>query len=179
MLSAPEIVALQRQLTEYRFEQWGQESLLAPQWWCLIFLLIIPWPIWCKLVDRKRILEISMFGALTIGLITVMDALGLELGLWGYKYKIIPLLPGLLPLDLSVLPVMHMLIYQYFRPWKSFLIALLITGCGLAFVGEPLMVRMGIYQIYHWQYIYSLPIYIAKAVACRLILTNLMNMRTR
>jgi len=49
MLSAPELVELQRQLTEFRFEQWKHEVLFTPQWWFLVFLLIFPWPIWVKL----------------------------------------------------------------------------------------------------------------------------------
>ena len=44
-------------------------------------------------MDRKRILEISLFGALSIGLITILDVMGIKLGLWGYKYKLGPLLP--------------------------------------------------------------------------------------
>ncbi len=176
MLTSPEIVALQRQLTEFRFEQWRHEVLFTPQWWLLIFLLIAPWPIWIKLVDRKRILEISLFGSMVIGLITCLDAIGMELGLWGYKYKIAPLLPMLLAMDFSVLAVAHMLIYQYFRPWKSFLIALTISGFAFAFIGEPFMEYIGIYQRYGWEYIYSLPIYIGKAVVCRLLVTSLMKL---
>ncbi|MDT8900102.1 CBO0543 family protein [Anaeroselena agilis] len=176
MLSSPELVELQRQLTALRFEQWRHESLFSLQWWFLLFLLIAPWLIWVKLVERRRVLEISLFGALTIGLITLMDAMGMELGLWGYRYKLTPLLPMLLPMDFSVLAVIHMLIYQYFRPWKAFITALTVAGCVFAFIGEPFMEYIGIYQRYGWLYIYSLPIYVGKAVACRLIVATLMKL---
>lgn len=176
MLSASEIVALQRQITAFRFEQWRHESLFSLQWWFLVSLLTIPWPIWLKLVDRKRILEISLFGVVTIGLITILDAVGMEFGLWGYKYNFLPVLPLLLPMDFSILSVSHMLIYQYFRPWKSFIIALTIVGCVFAFIGEPFMEYIGIYQRYEWEYIYSLPIYVGKAVVCRLLVTKIMKL---
>lgn len=142
-------------------------------------MLIFPWPIWLKLVDRKRILEISLFGAVAMGLITILDAIGMELGLWGYRYKLAPLLPMLLPMDFSVLAVAHMLIYQYFRPWKSFIIALTVVGCIFAFIGEPFMEYVGIYQRYGWKYIYSLPIYIGKAVFCRLLVTKIMKLNPK
>ena len=177
MLSASEIVALQKQLTAVRFEQWWQEVLFSLQWWFLLLMLILPWPLWVKLVDRKRILEISLFGCLTIILITIMDTMGVELGLWGYSYWLIPFLPLLVCMDFSMLPVIHMLIYQYFRSWKSFIIVLTVVGFVFAFIGEPIMEAIGVYQRYSWEYIYSLPIYIGKAVVCRLLVTMLMKLR--
>lgn len=173
MVSTPELVELQRQLTGFRFEQWRSEVLFTPQWWLLIILLFAPWYVWVKLVDRRRILEITTFGALTMILITMLDGIGMELGLWSYKYKIAPLLPLLLPMDLSVLAVTHMLIYQYFRPWSFFLAALVIAGCLFAFAGEPFMEYIDVYQRYGWEHWYSLPIYIGKAIVCRLTVTKL------
>jgi hypothetical protein len=130
--------------------------------------------IWIKLVDRKRILEISLFGTLLVGVISILDALGMELGLWGYKYNITPLLPGLLPVNFSVLSVLGMFLYQYFRSWKTFLIALTVLCCLLSFVGEPFMEYIGVYQRYGWKYWYSLPIYIVKPIVIRLMVTMLM-----
>ena len=178
MLSVSELVELQKQLTYFRIEQWLSESLFSLQWWFLVFLLVAPWSIWLRYVDRRRILEISVFGLLTIAIITILDDLGMELGLWAYKYNFVPLLPLLLPMDLSVLPVVHMLIYQYFRSWKLFIIALTAVGCLFAFIGEPFMVFIGVYQMYQWKYIYSLPIYIGKAVICRIFVTKLMKLNS-
>jgi len=179
MLSASELVNLQRQLTIFEYNHWWNEVLFTPQWFLLVFTVIVPWYIWLKLVDRKRIMEISLFGTLSIILISLLDVIGVGLGLWGYKYKTCPLIPLLIPVDFTALPIIYMFIYQHYRTWKSFIIVLTIVSFILTFIGEPLVELINIYQRYAWEYIYSLPIYIAIAVFCRLTVTMLIKLNSQ
>lgn len=36
-----------------------------------------------------------------------------------------------------MVPVAYMLLYQYFRTWKSFILAQIIMALTYAFIGEP------------------------------------------
>ncbi|MBP2643517.1 MAG: hypothetical protein H6Q67_1404 [Firmicutes bacterium] len=68
----------------------------------------------------------------------LLDAIGVEMDAWEYKYDLVPLLDVFIAYDISVLPVSYMLIYQHFRTWRSFAIAhvilvLVIAICSIIF----------------------------------------------
>lgn len=62
-----------------------------------------------------------------------------------------------------------MFIYQYFREWKSFIIANVILAAIFTFIAEPITVWLGIYKLDNWKYIYSFPIYILKTALIKWI----------
>jgi len=124
-------------------------------------LLIIPWLIWCKLVDKGRIKDILLYGLFVALTTTYLDSIGNELVLWSYPHSLLPLMPKLFPVDISLLPVVFMLIYQYFPQWKPFTIATIITSLLSAFIVEPVFVYVGIYEMYKWEFWYSFIIYVA------------------
>lgn len=126
-----EINKLDIQLTEMRIENFNNEDFLSPQWWFLLALTIIPWILWWILLDKTKIKKIWLYGALITILIIYLDDIGGVLNLWNYPYQLINIIPRLNPIDISVLPVMHMLIYQYFSKWKNFIIAnIIISFCN-------------------------------------------------
>ncbi|WP_145947246.1 CBO0543 family protein [Paenibacillus sp. Y412MC10] len=153
----------ERKLREMRKLYYYGHDLFSIQWWLLLVLLIVPWIVWWKMVDKSRLKDILLYGfALTI-IIVLLDDIGRGLGLWSYPHQVFRLIPRLSSIDYSVLPVIHMLIYQYFRSWKSFFVANVILALGAAFIAEPLFVWIDIYDMDHWKSIYSFPLYIAKA----------------
>lgn len=163
-ISILNIVETQKKLTELRLEHWKHEEVFSFQWWLQIALLIIPWIIWWKLVDKKRIGVIFSYGLLVLIFTSLMDNVGVELTLWGYPCLIVPVIVRLFGVNFSILPVSYMLIYQYFTKWTSFLIANTLFALFASFVGEPIYVLLDMYELYKWKYIYSVPIYIALAV---------------
>ncbi|MBT2734781.1 CBO0543 family protein [Bacillus sp. ISL-7] len=168
--SAKEIIDIQKKLSEMRNEHWYHHDLFTPQWWFLLIITILPWIVWWFLVDRTRIKQIWLYGALMTILIIHLDDIGSSLGLWNYPYKLIGLIPRLNPIDASVLPVLHMLVYQYFTKWKAFLITNIITALLYSYVAEPFFVKIHIYQLLNWKYSYSFPGYVLKAVVVKYIL---------
>lgn len=148
--------------------------LFSIQWWILLATLIIPWVVWWKLVDKRNFKVILLYGLIIMSLINIMDHTGLQLMLWSYEYKLTPLIPILSPVDLSLLPVLYMLMYQYFRKWKSFWIAQIVGAAIFSFVGEPIFVALGIYRMLNWKHYYSYPFYIALAVLIRCFLAWLL-----
>jgi hypothetical protein len=159
-----EIEQVHKNLSELRQEYWLQYDLFSYQWWLLLAVFIISWVVWWKLVDKQRLKEIILFGVSMSYLIYVLDHVGYELNLWIYPHKLIRILPEATTLDWGILSISHMLVYQYFRRWRSYLIANTLMAIVFAFIFEPISVWIGIYKMLNWRYIYSFPIYILKAV---------------
>jgi len=67
-----------------------------------------------------------------------------------------------------------MLIYQYFTKWKPFITANIVSAAIFTFIGEPLFVMLGIYELIKWKHIYSFPIYIILAIIFKAILNSIM-----
>lgn len=87
---------------------------------------------------------------------------------------LVPAAPPLVIVDLGVIPVVYMLIYQYFPDWKKFTIAISVNALLMAFIGEPIAVVLDIYQLNNWKYIYSFPLYIAMALILKWILIKIL-----
>lgn len=159
------ILEAKRRLYELQYEHWLQNELFTWQWWALLAMLIVPWVVWWRLVDRRRTASILCYGLVIMFLVITMDALGIVFEYWIYPIKLIPIIPHLVPIDWSMLPVWHMLIYQYFPRWRAFALAELAASVLLAFAGEPFAEWIGIYRVVNWYHHWSVPIYWAKALA--------------
>lgn len=70
----------------------------------------------------------------------------------------------MIPMDYTVIPIFHMLIYQRFRTWKSFFWAEFFMALAFAYIAEPALVLMGIYKPILWKYTYSILPYIGIAL---------------
>ncbi|RXI96609.1 hypothetical protein DS745_23195 [Anaerobacillus alkaliphilus] len=159
-----EIDNLHKQLVEMRIDYWINNSLFSFQWWLLLFVFIVPWFIWWKFVDNKRIYDILLFGSLLMILVLILDDLGVEFQLWSYPHQLFIVLPRLISVDQGIIIVAHMFLYQFFRSWKSFILANTIMAFVFSFICEPVTVWLGIYRLENWKYIYSFPIYILKSI---------------
>ncbi|SMC49458.1 CBO0543 family protein [Sporomusa malonica] len=151
---------------------WFQSVVFTYQWWLLVALTIIPFIIWWKIVDRRRFFEITTYGLLIALFAGLLDAIGVETDAWEYKYDLLPLLDVFIVYDISVLPVSYMVIYQYCHTWQSFAIAHVIVSLVFAYVSEPLLVYLKIYQLINWQHTYSIPGYFLLAVFIRWVMSK-------
>jgi hypothetical protein len=161
--SYDEIREAHYKLTEMRTDYWLHHDLFSFPWWLLVSILILPWVIWWKYVDRRRLKDIILFGSLLMILVGLLDDIGVQLHLWSYPYQLINIMPSILPIDYGIIIVAHMFLFQYFRKWKTFLLANLMMATVFTFICEPITVWLEIYKLENWKYIYSLPIYILKA----------------
>ncbi|MDQ0257270.1 hypothetical protein J2S74_004728 [Evansella vedderi] len=161
--SFEEIKEVHAKLSQMRLEYWLHHDLFSMQWWLLVAVLIIPWIIWWRFVDKKRLTTILLFGTILMIVVMMLDDIGVEAQLWSYPYQLISILPRLVSIDQGIIIIFHMALYQLFPKWKSFLIANTIMATAFTFIFEPITVWLGIYQLDNWEYVYSFPIYIAKA----------------
>ncbi|MEL7609196.1 MAG: CBO0543 family protein [Bacillota bacterium] len=165
-----EIIKLKIQLRGMFLEHFATHELFSWVWWLLIALIIIPLAVWWRFVDKKRLVEIMMFGLL-IGLCAVfLDVLGSEMMLWEYPVHVLPQVALLLPVDFVVLPVIQMGIYQRYSKWKGYIIVSVIAALTQSFVAEPIAAFIGQYKPISWKYIYSVPIYLVINICVKLFI---------
>ncbi|OEH87040.1 hypothetical protein BHU72_00835 [Desulfuribacillus stibiiarsenatis] len=155
------------QLWVVSLNHWYFDDIRKWTWWLSLAFTVVPLYIWWKVVDKKRLLEIVIIGLLANITSSFLDIVGSEAVLWGYPDRLFPNLPRVLPVDFTVIPVTYMLIYQYFPTWKHYIIAIVSMSLLFSFVAEPILVAIGLYEIYYWEYIYSFPIYIAMGIVIR------------
>ena len=163
------IEKLQEQLREASFEHYFRYELFSGVWWLLIALLIIPLIVWWKLVDKKRLLQICMFGLLTGLLCTFLDVIGIDYVLWKYPRHVLPQTALLLPVDFVILPVIQMYVYQKWPTWGKFVLGSIVSAAIQAFIAEPLAILIGQYKLISWKLIYSFPIYVFLDVTIKFI----------
>jgi hypothetical protein len=160
-------------LRDINLKRWLESNIFSPVWWLLLISFITLWVIWWKFVNKTKLLEIVTYGLLVSFLSTILNLFGTEFVLWGYPNNLVPVAPLLFEVDLGFLPVIYMLIYQYFPDWIKFTIVISITAVIIAFMGEPLAIRLDIYEMNNWKHIYSFPLYIALGLILKWILKKI------
>lgn len=148
-----EIVELTQRLKDLRFEYWLDETLFTFSWWVLVLSTIGVLIVWLILLDKRRIVEIMAYGLMVTITGITLDVLGVSLLLWQYPHPLLPL-PIIVSVHIIQMPMIHMIVYQYFVKWKAFLISSTILGFIFAFILEPLLVWLQLYEPYRWAYIY-------------------------
>jgi len=156
-----EIIQLKEKLNDMFVQHYWESEIFTPTWWISIALAIVPIFIWWKVVDKKRLLEMSVFGLLVNVIATFLDIGLSDHMMWEYPVRILPQMALLLPVDYVIIPVAGTILYQKFPKWRHFLMACTATSAFMSFVCEPIAVYIGMYRLLTWRYIYSFPIYIA------------------
>lgn len=154
-------------LAELRKPHFIQDVLWSYQWWILVLTIIVLWTAWVILVDRKRLRNILLVGLFAMGFALVLDDIGLSMALWNYPYKIAFFSTRLSPVDMVVLPIAFMFIYQYCRKWGLYILFCILFSAFASFVAEPIFVKLDMYTIIHWKFIYSAPIYVAIGIVTK------------
>jgi len=147
-----------QQIIQQVIEVWYAEVLFSWRWWFGLILTILVWLIWFKFHRKESRYRLLTAGFFVMTLSVSLDGIGVQLGLWSYRYEVIPFIPAFVPYDLALMPVVIMSLIQ-FKPNTSPIIKSFIFGVGASFVGEPIIVFLDIYKPLQWNYFYSLPIY--------------------
>lgn len=140
------------------FRIWKEDSLFTWEWWLGVGLVIIPWVVWVILRKKDSTDRLLHAGFFVIIISAWLDFFGVSLGLWVYKYSIIPSIPTYIPWDFCLIPVTMLLLLQYKPNLNPLIKAIFIAGMT-AFVGEPIFKWIGLYDPRGWKYIYSALVY--------------------
>lgn len=136
---------------------WAKHVLWTWQWWLELALAILPVVSWIMLRKKDSTSRLLYAGFFVLAISMWLDFIGNSYGLWYYPYKLLPSLPPFFPME-TFIPVEVMFLLQYWPTASSWIKATLL-GASNSFVAEPLTKWMGLYVLLHWQYVYSLPIY--------------------
>src|SRR5699024_11940600 len=93
--------------------------------WLLLVIAIVPWFIWWRYVDKERIIEISLIGLLSMVIVTCLDIIGTSFAFWTYGFKVVQMLTTMSTVDMTLLPILNMFIYQLFPKRTSYLIVII------------------------------------------------------
>lgn len=174
-----DVIEAQRDLFEVNYQYWMEDVLFSFNWWFIIVISIVPWFIWWKFVDKKRLMEIIPIGLLSMVIVSTLDLFGSSFVFWTYGDNLVQMILPLMNIDLTLLPIINMFLYQLFPKWKGYIIASTVIALFGTFIVEPLFVWMGIYILHGWKFIYSLPIYIMIAVILKLFMDKTKTYQTR
>lgn len=148
------------QLIDQNISVWTENILFTWQWWLGVVLTISPWVLW-TIFRKKNCTDRLLYVALFVMIIaSFLDTFGVQMGLWYYKYEVIPMMPTYAPWDFTLMPVTILFFLQVkpkVNPWlKAFIFA------GIAsFVAEPISNWLQLYEPKEWRYIYSFPIQVS------------------
>lgn len=116
--------------------------------------LIISYIVWIKLVDKRRLKEILLFGSFVAVAAGFIDLVGVTAGLWEHDTRLFPFSPSLFPFDYTIVPILYMLVIQYTSSWRNYLIGSLLVAAFNSFVINPVYVMVGILQYHKFNYFY-------------------------
>lgn len=160
---------LRLQASDIKDQLWIQ-NFLTPQWWFVAITIVVSYVIWWKLLDKRRAIEILLFGSYIAVSRVIFDDWGISSGRWTYTFDLLPMGYSLFLNDLTVVPLFLMLVYQYSPDWKTFLVWLLVVQGITSFALLPLFSYMGILKIYNWTYYGSFIFMLITATVMRAIM---------
>ncbi|WP_019414869.1 CBO0543 family protein [Paenisporosarcina sp. TG20] len=159
-----EMIDLHNHYAQLHKNNFYDNILFSYQWWFLVLITVGLWITWAYFVDKQRLNIIILTGLFTSITALVLDDIGISMALWIYPYYVVPFSSVQYPIDLGIIPVFYMLLYQYFRQWKSYLAILTLVTLFAAFVVEPLFVKSGIYILLNWEHWYSATGYLTMGI---------------
>jgi hypothetical protein len=151
------------------YKHWLSQELFTFPWFFNIAFLIVLYIVWIKIVDKQRLQELILFGALLSVASVLVDTIAVTIGLWEYKVSIFPISPAPFPFDYTVLPIFYMTVMQYTSTWRGYLIGSLVSASVFSFIIEPVYIWLGIKVFYHFNYFYMFVLVLAVTITIKAI----------
>lgn len=175
-----QVQQVRSQLETVNMQYWLHNNFLSWRWWLLtVVFILLPYLIWWKISDKKRRGELLLYGFFAAICAVIVDEFGTTALWWGYPHKFLPMIPSLFPADVVLVPVFLMIVYQITYSWRSFLIGNVVMGLLMAFVGEPLFIWLGYYQLNSWKLEYSFLFYIVVSILGRWFVIKVISNRNK
>lgn len=162
------------EVTQFEKEYWTSFSNFDVwQFWVITLLLIVPLIVLFILIDKNKMLLLGFFGLNYHVWFSYATSIAVSLGLWEYPYQITPFLPGF-SFSASLIPVCFMLLYQWtLNHKKNIYLYAVILSAIIAFVLEPIMVKLHLLHIFKGvNYVHLFLLFVALSIVSKLI-TNL------
>lgn len=151
-----EIEELNIKESRMELDYWLQHDVFSLKWWIIVILNVLFVALLLINMNRKRTLSTALAFLTGFIIVGVVDQVGKFFDLWRYPHQLMPFTENLNAVDFFVVPSIFAYMYQKFSTWKSFLIADLVASLVVSFVGEPIFVSLGMYELVKWSYWESL-----------------------
>ncbi|GAE33261.1 CBO0543 family protein [Halalkalibacter akibai] len=142
--------------------------------WVNTFMLVAPLVYLYFKMDRSKALLLGFYGFNIHVWFTYIDTSFVRFGLVGYPFQTFPLITANLGLDVSLIPVLFMFVYQYvLNHNKNYYLYTIGLSAGLAFIFKPYLVVLKMFRMHESiNYLHLFVAYVVVLVMARLI-TNL------
>ncbi|MCZ8517862.1 MULTISPECIES: CBO0543 family protein [Paenibacillus] len=120
------------------------------QFWLLAAMLICPLIALWFWLDRNRVFLLGFYGYSVHIIFTYLDSIGTSQSFWAYPYKLFPFLPVGFALDVSLVPVCFMFLYQHClkKRWNYYLLSAAASAC-FSLIIKPIMGAADLFQMYN------------------------------
>lgn len=145
---------------------WKQD-IISLRFFGIIAFIAFYYYLWYRLTDKRRLVDLLLYGSLITVAWTLVDSLGVTAGLWLYKHSTLPLLHDVFLRDWTITPLTFMLVQQYSPNWRQFFIWNAVGAGFLAFVVMPLLHMADFYHLINYSYIYIFLSYYVVAALMR------------
>ncbi len=172
-------------LRQLRLETWAiktqlwQQSFLTLKWWFIVAAIVAAYAIWWKLADKRRIIELLLYGSFIAVTRVIFDDWGISSGRWTYIIDLVPIGQSLFLNDLTIVPLSLMLVYQYSSDWRTFVILAVIVQGVTSFLLWPLLIAIGILKLHAWQLYQSYIFIVLAAIIMRAVLIVGLNVQRK
>ncbi|MDF2540266.1 MAG: hypothetical protein K0S76_3287 [Herbinix sp.] len=134
MITNEHLMQTSEYLDKIVMDKWLSEQFLSPVWIGIFFFVVFTYVLFFYLADKKRLVEILLFGSLVAVAFSIYDSIGELIGLWATFFRMVPLQQNFFMSDLTIIPLYAMLVYQYTKSWKTFFIGTVVWAGLIAFV---------------------------------------------
>ena len=145
------IQSIQADLTRAVTDYWHHySSFNSWQFWVVTAFLILPLIAIFLFIDRKRALLLGFYGYNVHVWFTYIDIIGGTMNRWFYPYKVFPFFSTSFSLDVSLIPMTYMFVYQWtLNHRKNYYLFMLLLCLFLAFVFKPILSSIDLFELSH------------------------------
>ncbi|MBO1510113.1 CBO0543 family protein [Metabacillus bambusae] len=151
-----EIERMTSTLHQMEMDYWIHQDLFHFHWWVILIMNVIFLILFLFLIDRQRILLITLAFIISYVINTIFDDIGEYFLLWSHPHQLVRFLAPIATVEFIIIPSIIALMYQFFSRWKFFFIANFIVASLISFIVQPIFVYIGLYKLHNWTYFYSL-----------------------
>lgn len=118
------------------------------QFWLNLAFLILPLIAVYIFVDKNRALLLGFYGFNVHVWFTYVDTFGIVNNYWIYPYKLLPFFGTSFALDVSLIPVLFIFVYQWtLNHKKNYYIFILLLCAFLAFIFKPILPILNLFEL--------------------------------
>jgi hypothetical protein len=161
------------------YNDWKANDLFSPTWFGTVIFILLSYVLCFKLLDKRRLSQILLFGSLITVMITLFDIIGVEYTRWAHLTRVFPIMPTLFLLDYTIMPLYYMLIYQYCRNWKIYIIWNAIAAGLISFALFPLLTFLKMFELNNWRYAYFFPCIFTFGLVSRAIVVGVIALENK